>query len=184
MPQTYCDRVEGYISRIIEKFKENPEIFLTESDVKCRLFMELSGDSIFSLEETTRDQTKKTNYVHSETSYFVLGKLNKRRVDITVVKPSNYDFSKKEVVFRKGYYFSGPSIGIELKLNKTKTKKNMEKEVEAVLNDLELLKATRPESNFYLLFLDKRGVFNQTEICAWQNKYPNIKVFYGTTADI
>lgn len=136
---TDAQRVEQYILSIIEQFNQNPELFLTESDLKCRLFFELNNDPIFSRIEPTHDESKSTNYVHSETSYFVDGKLDKRWVDITIVKPCNYDFRLGEIVGRKGYYFQEPSIGIELKLNKMKGKKAMEKELEKTLTALDLL---------------------------------------------
>jgi len=174
------ERVERSILNIINIFKRNPELFLTESDLKCRLFMELSNDPIFSREEATRDGKKKTTYVHSESSYFVYGKLNKKRVDITIVNPSNYDFEKEEVIVRKGYYFEEPSIGIELKLNKNKSKNRMKKELKSLLDDLQQLKNSRPESTFYVLVLDKRGVFSIGEIFNMQNEYRDIKIFYAT----
>lgn len=172
------ERVEYYISRIIEKFEENPELFLTESDLKCRLFKELDNDPVFSQEELTRDGEKRTSYVHSETSYFVFGKLNKNRVDITVVKPSNYDFLNKKVVDRKGFYFTEPSIGIELKLNKKKNKKGMEKELKDVLRGLNQLKNSRPESAFYVLLLDKKKVFSNEDVRNLQRENQNIGIFY------
>jgi hypothetical protein len=173
------ERVEECILGTIERFRENPELFLTESDLKCRLFMELDDDPVFSQEEDTKDGEKRTNYVHSETSYFVSGKLNQKRVDITVVKPSNYDFRNEEVVYRKGYYFAEPSIGIELKLNKNRSKKRVKDELKADLDNLRRLKRNRPESSFYELLLDKRNVFSETEINALQNEYPEIRIFYG-----
>lgn len=173
------ERVEECISKTIDRFNGNPELFLTESDLKCRLFMELNNDRVFSQEEDTKNGEKKTNYVHSETSYFVFGKLNQKRVDITVVKPSNYDFRNEEVVYRKGYYFAEPSIGIELKLNKNRSKKRVEDELKADLDNLRRLKRNRPESSFYELLLDKRNVFSGTEVNALQNEYPEIRIFYG-----
>lgn len=104
------NRVEFCITETIRRFKENPELFLTESDLKCRLFMELNSDPVLSKEEAAGDGEKRTDYVHSETSYFVLGRLNKRRVDITVVKPSNYSFANLDAIARKGFYFDEPSI--------------------------------------------------------------------------
>jgi hypothetical protein len=138
----------------------------------------LNNDPILSRIEATQDQSKRTNYVHSETSYFVDGKLDKRWVDITIVKPSNYDFRLDEIVGRKGYYFQEPSIGIELKLNKKKTKNAMQKELAKVLADLNLLLEKRPESSFYLLFLDKKTGFTRSEISALQNLNPNVRIFY------
>lgn len=180
MIESFNERVERSILNIINMFKRNPELFLTESDLKCRLFMELSNDPVFSREEATRDGKKKTTYVHSESSYLVYGKLNKKRVDITVVNPSNYDFENEEFIVRKGYYFEEPSIGIELKLNKNKSKDKMEKELKSLLDDLQQLKISRPESTFYVLVLDKRSVFQIEEISSIQNEYRNIKIFYAT----
>lgn len=180
MVRSLNERVEGCISNVINKFRRNPELFLTESDLKCRLFMELNNDPLFSQEEATKDGKKRTNYVHSEISYFVFGKLNKRRVDVTVVKPANYDFENEEVVYRKGYYFSEPSIGIELKLNKNKSKNRMQKELKEVLDDLRKMERSRPESSFYVLILDKKKVFSEDEICDIQNECNGIRVFYAS----
>ena len=179
MVRSFNERVEDCILRIINTFRRNPELFLTESDLKCRLFMELNNDPLFLQEEVTKDGEKRTNYVHSESSYFVFGKLNRKRVDVTVVKPANYDFENEEVVYRKGYYFSEPSIGIELKLNKNKSKNRMQKELKTVLDDLRKLKRSRPESSFYVLLLDKKKVFSEEEIFDIQNEYNGIRVFYA-----
>jgi len=110
MPASFVRRVEDCISKIVREFRRNPELFLTESDLKCRLFMELDSDPVLSKEESTQDG-RKTNYVHCESSYFVFGRLNKKRVDITVVNPSNFDF-RNQAASRKGYYFAEPSIGM------------------------------------------------------------------------
>lgn len=179
LPISMNERVEKCILKTIDRFKRNPELFLTESDLKCRLFIELNNDSVFSQEEETHDKEKRTNYIHSETSYFVSGKLNQKRVDITVVRPSNYDFKNEEVVYRKGYYFGEPSIGIELKLNKNKSKKGVEDELKVDLDNLRGLRDSRPESSFYELLLDKRNVFSETEIKTLQREYPGIRIFYG-----
>lgn len=178
LPLTFIRRVERGILKIIGQFKENPELFLTESDLKCRLYFELNRDPVLSRIETTRDTSKRTNYVHSETSYFVEGKLNKRRVDITVVRPYNYDFRQDKIVGRKGFYFREPSIGIELKLNKKRAKKSMKKELNGVITSLELLKERRIESEFYLLFLDKKAGFTPSEIHTLQSEHPDITLFY------
>ena len=177
--RSFNKRVKDCIKKTVNRFKRNPELFLTESDLKCRLFMELNNDPVFSQEEVTADGEKKTNYVHSESSYFVFGELNRKRVDITVVKPSNYDFKNEEVVVRKGYSFAEPSIGIELKLNKNKSKNRVEKELRAVLDDLKELKRSRPRSSFYVLLLDKKKVFSKKEIVDVQNEYQEIRIFYA-----
>ena len=177
---TLNERVENSIRGIIKEFRRNPELFLTESDLKCRLFMELNNDPVFSREESTGDGQKKTNYVHSESSYFVFGKLNKKRVDVTVVKPSNYDFEKEKVVIRKGYSFAEPSVGIELKLNKVKGKNALRGDLEKVLDDLRQLKSTRPESSFCLLLLDRKKALTEAEIHDLRNKYIEIEIFSAT----
>lgn len=144
--------------------------------------MELNNDDIFKREEPTRDGEKRINYVHSEISYFVFGKLNRRRVDLTVVNPANFDYRKRKVIYKKGYYFSEPSIGIELKLNKNKSKRKVKEELIDVLDDLVLLARSRPESKFYLLQLDKKNRFSEDELDQIQNDYPDIKLFYASAS--
>ncbi|MFZ7136856.1 MAG: hypothetical protein ACOWW1_00330 [archaeon] len=176
----FNERVEIYIERIIEQFQKNPELFLTESDLKCRLFMELDSDPVLSQEEVTKDGAHRTNYVHSETAYFVEGRLDKNRVDITVVKPSNYDFANQQIVGRKGYYFVEPSIGIELKLNKLMYKNDIITNLIKDLKKLTALKTFREESTFYLLFLDKKNIVSQEDIDWLQNSFKTVKIFHST----
>jgi len=173
------EKVEKCILKVIKDFKRNPELFLSESDLKCRLFMELNKDGDFSREEKTGDGKRQTNYVHSEISYFLFGKLNKRRVDICIVKPSNFDFDNKPIVERKGCSFMEPSIGIELKLNKNETKSTVIKKLKDVLESIKLLKNTRPDSKFYVMQLDKKNLFSSEEISELQNNYPEIKIIYA-----
>jgi hypothetical protein len=178
-PEVYMQEVERCIGRVIEEFQNNPALYLTESDLKCRLYMVLNSHPLFRRMEPTVDGRTKTCYVHTETSYFVDRKLNKRRVDVTVVAPHNYDFTNKEIVGRKGYSFSEPSIGIELKFNKVKTSANMEKEIREVLDDLQLLAQNRYESKFYLLFLDRKVGYTKQKIDEWHRAYANIKIIYS-----
>lgn len=139
----------------------------------------LNSHPLFCKVEPTADGKTETCYVHTETSYFVEGKLNKRWVDVTVVNPRNHDFRIKEIVRRKGYSFVEPSIGIELKLNKLKPKDKMENEIRRTLADLQLLQQYRPESTFYLLFLDREVGYDNQKIEEWQQTFPNIKIFYS-----
>ena len=171
--------VERCIDAVIEEFRINPELYLTESDLKCRLYSVLNRHPIFRRIEPTKDGRARTCYVHTETSYFVDTRLNKRRVDVTVVSPHNYDFANQEIVARKGYSFAEPSIGIELKFNKVKCPANMEKEVREVLDDLQLLAQNRYESKFYLLFLDRKVGYPQEKIAEWRQAYSNIKIMYS-----
>lgn len=175
----YSRKVERCISVIIREFQAYPELYLTESDLKCRLYKVLCSHPLFRRIEPTKDGKARTNYVHTETAYFVDERLDKRRVDLTVVRPNNYDFSKHEIVKRKGYSFTEPSIGIELKFNKVKCLANMTKEVKKVLYDLQMLAQNRYESKFYLLFFDRKVGFSEHIISEWQGAYPNIKIIYS-----
>jgi hypothetical protein len=175
----YQREVERCTSVVIREFQVFPELYLTESDLKCRLYKVLCNHPLFRRIEPTKDGRARTNYVHTETAYFVDGRLDKRRVDVTVVSPHNYDFSKREVVARKGYSFTEPSIGIELKFNKVKCPANMTKEVKEALDNLQMLRQYRYESKFYLFFLDRKVGFSEQTIDEWRNAYPNIKIIYS-----
>ena len=176
--EVYQHEVERCIFAVTREFRSNPELYLTESDLKCRLYKMLSNHPLFRRVEPTADGKTRTCYVHTETAYFVEGKLNKRWVDVTVVNPRNYDFRIKEIVGRKGYSFSEPSIGIELKLNKLKPRQKMEQEIRKTLSDLQLLKENRFESTFFLLFLDRKVGYSQEKLGEWQQAYPNIRIIY------
>jgi hypothetical protein len=107
------------------------------------------------------------------------GRLDKRWVDVTVVKPHNYDFKNSEIVSRKGYFFMEPSVGIELKLNKLKPRQEIYNEIRETLSNLELLRQHRDESTFYLVFFDRVVGFDKKEIETWRIDYPNIRIIYS-----
>jgi hypothetical protein len=67
----YQREVERCIFAVISEFRSNPELYLTESDLKCRLYRVLSNHPLFRRVEPPADGKTATCYVHTETSYFV-----------------------------------------------------------------------------------------------------------------
>lgn len=156
-------------------FKRNKDLFLTEGDLECRLFIDLQKN--LSKEKETKDRRHKTCYVHSQLRYFEGGRLDKNSVDIVIVPPENFNFKNHEIVCRKGYYFEEPSIAIELKLNKRlKNPAALWRIWKTDLDKLKRIQRSRHMSKFISVLFDKNMVFRNIE--NMKNQYPNIKTIY------
>lgn len=165
------------IDKVINDFKRNKNLFLTEGDLECRLFKELQEK--FPKEEQTGDRENITSYVHSQIRYFEKERLNKNRVDIVVVPLENFDFSDNKIVFRKGYAFNEPSVAIEVKLNKRlKSKSALRRIWKTDLEKLNRLQTSRGYSKFISILLDKNKVFCKTELKRIKKEYATIKIIY------
>ncbi|QQM27704.1 hypothetical protein [Elizabethkingia sp. M8] len=103
---------------LFEKFKVNPKMILTESDLKCWLFLELTNE-IESLQNSTLS-------VHTEvTHYFKAEKRsNKRFRDLTILDSQNLCLNEDiwennnngNYTLNKGFRHKGPAMHFELKL--------------------------------------------------------------------
>lgn len=111
------------INLLINSFKNDPDIYLTEEDIRCHLFLGLSKLNVNKMLFNTRDGSKSTR-VHTEIRWYgKLGKL-KYRSDIVILEPT-------DLITRNGGNLKLPSKGfgfntfraiIEIKLRRVNGK--------------------------------------------------------------
>jgi hypothetical protein len=170
-------RVLLAINKVRGDFKRNPNLFLSEGDLQCRLFAELQR--LFPKEGVTEDRQNETSFVHSQIRYMEGGRFDKNNVDLVVVEPRNFNFKDFAIVYRKGYSFSEPSIAIELKLCKIKENRDsLQKRWEKDLVKLNRLKQRRYDSIFISLLFDKFNLLSNSVVSRLETEYLGIKIFY------
>lgn len=98
-------KVEKAINQISKEFKENRAFYLTESDMKCRLFKLIDNNEIYI------SGGIKTFLVHTEINLRESGEKN--RIDIYISKPLGFKLNERNWKWDD----SEEEIGIELKFN-------------------------------------------------------------------
>ena len=155
------NKIDTAIEQVKETFQSYPDIFLTESDMKCHLFAKLLEDNNFSRIKRTEDKSNSIS-LHSEVRWY--GREDKKlkyRSDIVIIDVSDLR-TENSTVFRlpsKGYGFNKFSSIIEVKLRRRNGAsdksflKNVKKDVEK-LQEI----SKKVSSNFigYLVIFDKK----------------------------
>ena len=178
--------VMSCIDKLKSEFETNPFNFLSESDMKCCLFMELwKNPELSQLKRTSNKQ--KISSLHSEVSYFDKNRKLNFHVDISAIKPehtkvygSRGGFLQK-IMLSKGYEFGDMIFVIEVKLNKGRWSK--EKTLSKWIKDLEKLEdiITRNVGGYYFSILfDKRNHFTIEEVNRLRNAHQDVKIIYAT----
>lgn len=153
--------IESSIDEITREFKEKPDVYLTESDIRCHLFMKLSQHREILQERITLDREFSIP-LHTEVRWYgESGKL-KYRSDIVILDVAT--LVVKNAFFRlpsKGYSFNKLKAIIEIKLRRRNGESN-NSFVKSIQKDVEKLKKVKEELNLsnnfplYLLIFDKK----------------------------
>jgi len=80
---SYIEAVEQCIKELIQRFEQNPNLFTSESDVKCYLYHLLISKDTLQESFVTKDK-KRTNLIHTE-----YPTLLRPLVDLVVLDPKN-----------------------------------------------------------------------------------------------
>jgi hypothetical protein len=171
-----------YIKQLANEFKTNPYDFLSESDVKCRLFMILSRDNALSSLKPTNDG-KQISPLHSEVSYFDRNGKLLFHVDLSAIDPGTTDVYSKsgkgEVRFAKGYRAGECYLAIEIKLNKSTNKRKMIADWEKDMRKLADIKSRNPGLICFSILLDKKShISSNDELVQLLGAYPDTKIVY------
>lgn len=148
------------ISRVKQKFVNNPHIFLTEEDLRCNLYSELLKENVLSRVEETQDNSQSIP-VHAEVRWYGENKKLKTRSDLVILEVSKLITSDKGFTQlpSKGYGFSGSMAVIETKLRRVngpsdnKWKKDLLKDINKIR---QLQTLVDSEALYYLLIFDKK----------------------------
>ncbi len=178
-------KVRNCIEVIKEKFENNHNLFLSETDVVCQLYAELLKESDFRRVRRTRSG-QSTIALHTEVPFFsreLRGReipILDRWVDIAILDQSKMTFNRNDFRLSKYsskiYRFIEEKCCIEVKLNSIDSKR---KSLDGIERDLRKLKLLNSEIAF-MLALDKRAHLNSNDIESLESKYPDVEVIYGT----
>ncbi|MCA4783141.1 hypothetical protein IF125_12900 [Empedobacter stercoris] len=114
----YYELTDCAMESLFNKFKENPKLILTESDLKCWLFMEL--------QVVLNDQDLPFS-VHTEVTHYLRNPQIERKLfmrDLTILNDKNLNLNEEiwnknnnqEHTLSKGFQHIGPALHFELKL--------------------------------------------------------------------
>ncbi|PIT84882.1 hypothetical protein COU37_01330 [Candidatus Micrarchaeota archaeon CG10_big_fil_rev_8_21_14_0_10_45_29] len=174
----YIEAIGAAINELLRDFEHNPEVFLTEEDIRCHLFFKLySILGLQQLRRTADEQVIQSISVHSEIRWY--GKEDKKlkyRSDIVIIpveylrtrdppaKPHSPRTRIKKKEFNlpsKGYAFNGETVIVEIKLRRRngETTKKFANRIENDKKKLEIIKSKVSDLPIcYLLVLDKEWV--------------------------
>lgn len=161
---TIQEKIKNAIKNLINDFKQHPDKYLTESDVRCFLFNELMKVNEFSVLKNTLDTSNSTP-THTEVRWYgESGKL-KWRSDIVIFDVSS--LRVKDNIFKlpsKGFSFNKPWAVIEIKFRRINGESN-KKFVKKILEDAKKLSNISAEVTgdyfCHLVALDKREDIRQ-----------------------
>ena len=180
------NKINTAIEQVKETFQSYPDIFLTESDMKCHLFAKLLEDNNFSRIKKTKDNSNSIN-LHSEVRWY--GREDKKlkyRSDIVIIDASDLK-TKNSTVFRlpsKGYGFNKFFSIIEVKLRRKNGNsdnyfsKRIKEDIKK-LRDIE--KKVSKDFKGYLIIFDKKKDITQKIKSIQGNN--NISIVYSYSGD-
>ena len=155
------EKVEAKIEQLIREFKQYPDKFLTEEDLRSYLYHLLLED--FETIESTEDNSQSIS-LHCEVRWYGESQKLKYRSDIVIFDVSQLITSKD--IFdlpTKGYGFNNPFIIIEIKLRRINgvTDAQFKKDLKNDRKRLEKIRSEMPTQSTklftYLLGFDKKS---------------------------
>jgi hypothetical protein len=164
------DLIEREIDKIIKDFNTDPDIFLTEEDVRCHLVSRFLKHKQFSQLSATADDTQSIP-IHTEVRWYGKNKNLKYRSDIVCFDTSSLRTKKELGLPSKGYVFDTFNAVIELKLRRMNNRSD-KKYISMIDEDFSKLKTLIREvedvknARYYLLCFDKKK-----DISSYLTKY-------------
>jgi len=156
-------KIESCIDRVKQKFKEKPDIYLTENDIKCHLFSQLKQCQEFSQEEKTLNGGYSIP-IHTEVRWYGKSGKLRYRSDIVIMDVGSLKVKDKYNIRlpSKGYSFNMLKAIIEIKLRRKDGETNNEfvKSIRKEIERLEKIKEKIKLSDdfpLYLLIFDKKN---------------------------
>ncbi len=156
--------IENSINELVKVFSKRPDLFLTESDLRCYLAAELLKIPDFSSMQKTIDGFLSIP-LHSEVRWYGKSGKLKYRSDVVILSPE--DLRVKEKTFKlpsKGYGFNHFWAIIELKLRRINGKSDNQffKDAKYEVDKLRKIERETQYNNkykalYYVLCFDKRN---------------------------
>jgi len=164
MSEQIFSQINIVLGILKESFIRNPDVFLTEEDLRCYLFMLLQQTlDVNKLIFNTTDQSKSTP-THTEIRWYGEFRKLKYRSDIVILDPRTLRTTDKMMRLpSKGYGFNSFWAVVELKLRRINGKSDNQflKEIKNELYKLGKIKEETKDNNrhqaeYYLLCFDKK----------------------------
>lgn len=113
--------VRRALEEVANKCRDNRALVLTESDLKCQVYLQLSQIPEFGQVQQTNDVGITSNSIHTETKFFDQNGLLRQAPDLVLTAPDRLSIKKRldrDLLPSKGFHFDGAAILIELKFLK------------------------------------------------------------------
>lgn len=153
--------IEQKIEQLISEFKQFPEKFLTEEDIRCYLYSILLER--FGSIQNCEDNNKSIP-LHTEVRWYGNSGKLKLRSDIVVIDASSLRTTEKYFKLpSKGYTFNKPKIILEIKLRRKngKSDNGFKSAIQRDRNKLlDLRKEIKENFTSFLLVFDKKNNMN------------------------
>jgi len=153
------ENIKSAIQNLVDDFKQNPDKYITESDVRCFLFSALMKIDEFSKLEDTSDGSKSIS-VHTEVRWYGNSGKLKWRSDIVILDVASLKVKNRVIKLpSKGYSFNKPKAIIEIKLRRINGESD-NSFIGKIKEDVNKLKKIKDEINenfvSFVLILDKK----------------------------
>ncbi|MGB4076124.1 MAG: hypothetical protein WBK28_00255 [Minisyncoccia bacterium] len=149
------------IQELIADFRQNPNVFLTEEDIRCHLFSRILGNELFSELQATATEGSRSIPIHSEVRWYGRNGKLKYRSDLVILETSDLQTRNSLELPSKGYGFNTFHAVVEIKLRRVrgdtnnvyarKIREDQEKTLE-LMREVDNLNAQH-----YLLCFDKKS---------------------------
>jgi len=156
--------IKEKISDLLEDFKQYPDKYLTESDVRCALVSKLSEIPDLNELQDTKDGSKSIP-IHTEVRWYGQSGTLKWRSDIVIIDVSTLEVKNKPFKLpSKGYGFNIPKVIIEIKFRRINGDSNSVF-IKKINKDIEKLNKIKEEitGDYFccLVILDKKDDINK-----------------------
>jgi len=169
--------IKGKINNLLDGFKQYPDKYLTESDVRCALVRELMKISSLNKLQNTNDSSKSIS-IHTEVRWYGQSGKLKWRSDIVIIDVQT--LKVKDGLFKlpsKGYAFNEPKAIIEIKLRRIngESKSTFIKKINKDIDRLKQIKREIAGDYFCcLIILDKKDDINGDI----PSEHNNLNIYY------
>ncbi len=155
------DKIFRVILHLVADLRRFPDIFMTEGDLHSHLFSRLL--EIPELHQRQRTENGSISVpIHSEISFFSRNRRLENRVDIAIFNVAQLETQVRDS--GKGFLFGDSKLGIEIKLNRNGSKKQVLKGIKHDMTKIVRLKGLNQEAIFIVLYFDKMNRLSKEEL--------------------
>lgn len=152
--RTNRETVQTVLRDVAIRCQKNRALILTESDLKCQVYLQLNLQPEFSGFQNTFDYGILGSSIHTETKFFDQHGLLRQAPDLVITDANRLSITRRidgSPLPSKGFHFDGSAILIELKFlkrDKHPTKNDLQKIEQDILKGETLNR--RGDINFHL----------------------------------